>query len=629
MSRREPHFVSRYFLKMMLSYCLVIVIGLGLVSVFTTSWVTARLTEKEARVDRELVLQVRDYSDEKYRTIQNIFAQLYMPLSYYGNNSIMDYLNPRKPAGADRKTKREVVYGFLQDICGSNRFISDAFIAEYGDREIYFFSNIPGRDNSLDYDFFGSGLPGGEVDNKTRFISNHIPEYINKSSVNNFEVLSYCIYLFDQNAIQFNKPLGYIVINVRADHFRDAVRTTDALNGILYVTDSDGTVLFDSSGGETGKPFNGKPYGITNLDDAKSNGDYVINTQTSEKTGYRFINMVSQDVIKQEAGSIRRSLYGILLACVVLALIISFISARLFSRRINQLVQKMRMMDVGEFSVTTDVKSNDEIGYLEQSFNNMITRLDKHIQTAYVYQLESKTAELKALQAQINPHFLFNTLESIRFNALEHQDADTAKMIHLLGNLFRWNIQSGDLFVELRQEINYAETFIELQKLRYADAFDFTTDVPQQLMTLGVPKFILQPLVENAIKHGQKGVSSGGIISISARLGEEIRESEEWRVESGEKKSGTLELTVEDNGHGMDEETVRRITARLGQPETEEDDHYSIGLSNVHQRIRILFGEPYGLTIRSEPGVRTIIRILMPARSKEELEAYVQSNHRG
>ena len=629
MSRREPHFVSRYFLKMMLSYCLVIVIGLGLVSVFTTSWVTARLTEKEARVDRELVLQVRDYSDEKYRTIQNIFAQLYMPLSYYGNNSIMDYLNPRKPAGADRKTKREVVYGFLQDICGSNRFISDAFIAEYGDREIYFFSNIPGRDNSLDYDFFGSGLPGGEVDNKTRFISNHIPEYINKSSVNNFEVLSYCIYLFDQNAIQFNKPLGYIVINVRADHFRDAVRTTDALNGILYVTDSDGTVLFDSSGGETGKPFNGKPYGITNLDDAKSNGDYVINTQTSEKTGYRFINIVSQDVIKQEAGSIRRSLYGILLACVVLALIISFISARLFSRRINQLVQKMRMMDVGEFSVTTDVKSNDEIGYLEQSFNNMITRLDKHIQTAYVYQLESKTAELKALQAQINPHFLFNTLESIRFNALEHQDADTAKMIHLLGNLFRWNIQSGDLFVELRQEINYAETFIELQKLRYADAFDFTTDVPQKLMTLGVPKFILQPLVENAIKHGQKGVSSGGIISISARLGEEIRESEEWRVESGEKKSGTLELTVEDNGHGMDEETVRRITARLGQPETEEDDHYSIGLSNVHQRIRILFGEPYGLTIRSEPGVRTIIRILMPARSKEELEAYVQSNHRG
>jgi len=642
MSRREPHFVSRYFLKMMLSYCLVIVVGLGLVSVFTTSWVTARLTEKESRVDRELVLQARDYSDEKYRTIQNIFAQLYMPLSYYGNNSVMDYLNPRKPAGADKKTKREVISGYLQDICGSNSFISDAFIADYGDREVYFFSNIPGRDNSLDYDFFSQGLPGGDVDNRTRFVSNYIPEYINKSSVNNFEVLSYCIYLFDQNAIRFNKPLGYIVINVRADHFRNAIRTTDGLNGTLFVTDRDGTLLFDSSGGETGKPFDGKPYGITDFDDIQSSADYVINTQTSEKTGYRFINVVEQDVIRREAGAIRRSLYGILLACVALALIISFVSARLFSRRINQLVQKMRVMDVGEFNVTTDVKSNDEIGYLEQSFNSMVTRLDKHIQTAYVYQLESKTAELKALQAQINPHFLFNTLESIRFNALEHQDADTAKMIHLLGNLFRWNIQSGGLFVELRQEINYAETFIELQKLRYADAFDFITDVPQKLLMLGVPKFILQPLVENAIKHGQKGVSSGGIITISARLGENGEKNSEFRIQNSElqeensaftEENGireeTLEILVEDNGHGMDEETVRRITERLGQPETEEGDHYSIGLSNVHQRIRILFGEPYGLTIRSEPGVRTTIRILMPARSKEELEAYVQSNHRG
>ena len=642
MSRREPHFVSRYFQKMMLSYCLVIVVGLGLVSVFTNSWVTARLTEKESRVDRELVLQVRDYSDDRYGTIQNIFAQLYMPLSYYGNSSITDYLNPRKQAGQDRKAKQDVISGYLQDVCSSNSFISDIFIADYGEEEVFFFSNIPGRDNSLDYDFFGRGLPGGEVNNKIRIVSNHIPEYINKNSVNNFEVLSYCIYLFDQNAIRFDRPLGYIVINVRADHFRNAIRTMDALNGTLFVTDRNGITLFDSSGGETGKPFDGEPYGIPESDSAQPSGDYLINTQTSEKTGYRFIDVVSRDVIRKEAGSIRRSLYGILLACVVLALIISFVSARLFSRRINQLVQKMRVMDVGEFNITTEVKSNDEIGYLEQSFNSMIARLDKHIQTAYVYQLESKTAELKALQAQINPHFLFNTLESIRFNALEHQDPDTAKMIHLLGNLFRWNIQSRDLFVELRQEINYAETFIELQKLRYADAFDFITDVPQKLLTLGVPRFILQPLVENAIKHGQKGVSSGGIISVSARVEKCAEDHSEFGIRNSEfqeensafsEGSGVwenmLEITVEDNGHGMDEETVRRITERLGQPETEEDDHYSIGLSNVHQRIRILFGEPCGLTIRSEPGVRTSVRILMPARSKEELEAYVQSNHRG
>ena len=613
MAWHEPRFQSRYFLKMMLSYCLVIIIGLVLVSVFTTSWVTAQLIEKESRVDREIVLQVRDYSNEKYRTIQDIFARLYMPMSYYGNNSIMDYLSPKKPAARDRKTKGEVISGYLQDVCNSNRFIYDIFIADYGDRELYFFSNVPGRDTSLDYDFFGRGLPGGEVDNRTRFVPNHIPEYINQNSVNKDEVLSYCIYLFDRNAIRFNKPLGYIVVNVRADHFAEAIRTPDGLNGTLYVVDRNGITLFDSSGENTGKPFDGTEYGMRDLEDTEANGGYVINARRSDRTGYRFLNVVSREVISREAGTIRRGLYGVLAACVVLALVISFVSARMFSRRINLLVRKMRRMDVGEFSVTTDVKGKDEIGYLEESFNSMIVRLDEHIRTAYIYELESKNAELKALQAQINPHFLFNTLESIRFNALEHQDADTAKMIHLLGNLFRWNIQSADLFVELRQEINYAGTFIELQKLRYADAFEFKEDVPQKLLALGVPKFILQPLVENAIKHGQRGVSSGGIISISAR----------------EEPAGILVINVEDNGHGMDEETVQRVVARLDQSGTEEDDHYSIGLSNVHQRIRLLFGEDYGLRIESSPGVKTVVSIRMPARGKEELKAYVQSNHRG
>ena len=612
--RRKPHFVSRYFLKMMLSYCLVIVIGLGLVTVFTNSWVTNRLTENESRIDREIVLQARDYSDDRYRTIQNIFAQLYMPVSYYDNYSIVDYLTPRKPETMNREAKRKAVSGFLQDICSFNTFIADIFIVDYSDREVFFFSRTPGRDTSLDYDFFSSGLPGGGVDNRTRILSNHIPEYINKSSVNNFEVISWCIYLFDlKNAIRFTDPLGYIVVNVRADHFKEAVRTAEGLKGTLFVVDRDGTTLYDSSGGETGKPFNGELYGIDSPDRAESNKNYVINMQTSDRTGYRFINVVSRDVIRQEAGSIRRSLYGILAACVALALIISFVSAQLFSRRINRLVQKMRRVDLGDLNVTADVRSNDEIGYLEKSFNSMITRLDNHIRTSYVYQLESKTAELKALQAQINPHFLFNTLESIRFNALEHQDPDTAKMIHLLGNLFRRSIQSADLFSELRQEIDYAGSFIELQKLRYADAFEFVTDVPPKLLNLGVPKFIIQPLVENAIKHGQKGVSSGGIISITAR----------------EEPEGTLVITVRDNGHGMDEETIRQVRERLGQPETEGDDHYSIGLSNVHQRIRILFGEPYGLTIESRPGAGTAVSIVMPARRKEELENYVQGNHRG
>ena len=609
----KTRYVSHYFIKMMLSYCLVIVIGLGLVSAFTTSWVVGTLTEKESRIDREIVRQVQTYSDGKYRTIQSIFSQLYMPLSYRGNDSIMDYLNPRKSQSRDEKTRGEVISGYLRDVCSTNAFISDIFIVDYGARDVYFFSNVAGRDTSLDFIFYDQGLLGNDVDNTIRTIPNHIPKYINASSVNNYQVISYGIYLFDVNAVRFNNPLGYIVVNVRADHFRDAYQNSDGLNGTLYVLDEDGLTLFDSSGKLDGQPFDAARYDIESLEDSGSNGRYVINSLASERTGYRFMNIVSREVIQREAGSMRRRLYGIFGLCMVVALAISLLSATLFSRRIERLVKNMQALELGEFNEYGPVRANDEIGYLEQSFSNMVQRLDKYIQTAYVYELKSKTAELKALQAQINPHFLFNTLESIRMNALMNHDDQTAKMIHILGNLLRWNIKTRGMFATLREEIDYAGAFVELQKMRYPDAFEVTQDVPQRLLDLGVPRLILQPLVENAIKHGQKGVSSGGVISIRA-------------VEAPE---GQLNIAVEDNGHGMDAETVRRIVGRLNEPEGETPDEYSIGLSNVHQRIRILFGAPYGLTIESEPGVKTVVSIAMPARSREELEAYVQSNHRG
>lgn len=612
-SGREPRFVSRYFIKMTLSYCLVIFVGLGLVSLFTTSWVVRALTEKELRVDSEMVQQVLAYSDAKFKTIQNVFAQLYMPKSYYDNYSIADYLNPRRLAVMGRKTKREVISGYLQDTCAANDFISDIFIVDYGDRDIYFFSSVAGRDTSLDYDFHEHPVPGGDVDNHIRIIPNHIPEYINASSVNNYSVISYCIYLFDVNAVRFNRPLGYIVVNVWADHFKQAYKSAESLNGTLLVVDRNGMTLFDSSGDGAGKPFDGAPYGIDDFRSAASNGEYVITAQESEKTGYWVMNIVSRDVIRRELGAMRRSLYGVLLACVLLALVISLVSAMLFSGRIKRLVLRMQALERGEFKTYPEPRSNDEIGYLERSFNRMTSRLEKHIQTAYVYQLKSKTAELKALQAQINPHFLFNTLESIRINALMNRDEQTARMIHLLGNLFRWNIKTPGMFVTLRQEMEYADAFIELELIRYADAFEVATEVPQKLLQLGVPKFILQPVVENAIKHGQMGVVEGGLITIEARVDEDAR----------------LVISVSDNGRGMDADALCRIRAGLDDPGAEAEDSYGIGLSNVHQRLRILFGEPYGLSVDSEPGVRTAVMMTMPAMRKEEMEAYVQSDHRG
>lgn len=610
MSRRESFFTNRFFVKMMLTYCLVIFLGLGLDSYFTASWMTNTLTDKESQIDREIVQQVRAYSDEEYKAVQKIFARLYMPLSYYSNRSIMEYINPRKLAALNRDAKNGVISSYLQDTCNANEFISDIFIVDYGDRAVFFSSSVAGRDVSIDYDFFdGYSFGDGIVNNKVKVLPNHIPDYISSSSVNKHPVISFGIYLFDQNALRFDTPLGLIVINVWADYFKAAYRSDGSLNGTVYALNSDGLTLFDSSGAYTGKPFPYERYSMSGADDAESNDSYIINRQHSDLTGFSFLNIVDRRVIGEQVGAMRRSIYGVIVTCVILTLFISILAAALFSRRIRILIHNMQDIEQGKFDTRIAVRSNDEIGYLEHSFNVMSMKLEEYIKNVYIFQLKTKSAELKALQSQINPHFLFNTLESIRMNALINKDAKTAKMIHILGSMFRWNIKTKGMLVDLQEELDYAASYIELQKLRYDDAFDLVLDISPDALYLGVPKLILQPLVENAISHGLSGMTADGVIKITAAL-------------SGD---AVLTLTVSDNGRGMDEDMISRVTTGLDRPEAESADQYSIGLSNVHQRIRILFGDKYGLSVKGQKSKGATVEIRMPAMSKEELSRHVQS----
>jgi two-component system sensor histidine kinase YesM len=264
----------------------------------------------------------------------------------------------------------------------------------------------------------------------------------------------------------------------------------------------------------------------------------------------------------------------------------------------------MQEIEKGNLDTRTLVRSNDEVGYLEQSLNTMCERLDDYIDNVYVYEIKTKTAELRALQAQIDPHFLFNTLESIRVTAQLSGAAHAAKMIHILGNLFRWNIQIHGMFVDLKEEVDYVSSYIDLEKLRYDNFFQVDVDIGQDALSYGVPKLILQPLVENAIQHGVKEV--GGLIGIKGYL-----------------SGGDLNIEVSDNGKGIDEDTIAAIISGL-----DKDKNESIALSNIHQRISMLFGPGYGLSINSELGKGAVINIKLPAFSKEEMGKYVQSTNR-
>jgi two-component system sensor histidine kinase YesM len=243
----------------------------------------------------------------------------------------------------------------------------------------------------------------------------------------------------------------------------------------------------------------------------------------------------------------------------------------------------------------------------------MAEKIGELINTIYKEKLLKQKAEYrtlqfeyKALQAQINPHFLYNTLESIHSLAKLRGDDQISEMIYLLGKLLRESISKKGDIIDLQEEVEFIRNYLSIHKIIYGPKIEVNYHFDDSLMSFKVPKFILQPLVENSIKHGIEEKPGKGIVTIGC-----------WE------KDDDLYLEVSDNGVGIDEETKKHLLNPLEdskQKQKQKDKHTNVGIISVHKRIQILYGEEYGLSIMSEINQGTSIRIRLPIITEEGSE---------
>jgi len=285
-----------------------------------------------------------------------------------------------------------------------------------------------------------------------------------------------------------------------------------------------------------------------------------------------------------------------LVVFVVLGLITSFISQGI-TRPVHQLQEVMRSVETGEFKEAGELKATDEIRELAREYDLMVSRI-RDLMSANVREQEQKRkSDLRALQAQINPHFLYNTLDSIVWMAEMGKSPEVVKMTAALSRLFRTSISRGRDLIRLRDELDHVRNYLTIQKMRYEDKFHYSIDVDDSLLDLTVLKIILQPLVENAIYHGVRGASYTGMIEIGGGIEDDL-----------------LRLWVRDNGVGMDGAELEALLRHLSGPgdESTDSDPQGLGVRNVHERIRLYFGPEYGLEILSEPENGTTINCRLP-----------------
>ncbi len=396
------------------------------------------------------------------------------------------------------------------------------------------------------------------------------------------------------NSIKTMRPLGYLIVQISERKF------SKLLNGLSFVKDGNifivnqyGVIVSGNSPEFLNQQLDQEYQGaLGNKSDRAfeiiSNGsreEYVVGQKLDNRT-WNLITVIPVLSYQSTLVELRRYFALIFAIAATVAVVVSTLNTLTFSRPIKSLLKTMQKFGEGDFNVISNVKSSDEIGLLSQNFNRMAYNINDLIDKVYTETMLKQEAELKSLRMQINPHFLYNTLETINWLSREKGVDEVGALAKSLGDMMHYTINGSD-FTTIENEVTNINNYLMIQRIRYGDRISFVVGMPEELYHYKLPKLILQPLIENSIIHGLENREEGGLLVVQGMV-----------------KSKMLLLSVSDNGVGMSQEKINTILSK------DSDD--SIGMRNVDQRLRLYFGTDRGLKIQSIINVGTQVMMEIP-----------------
>lgn len=459
-------------------------------------------------------------------------------------------------------------------------------------------SQLPYSKNLIqDYDFLGEDVIKRALlaPRELHVSLPHKESYYQRSEET---VITFCRVLLDMNDLPIREtPVGVLLIDVPYGFLKDAFSKFDwSALGVLNVCDDSGTVIFSSNGMAIGEEAPEDIKQLIGKSQTREQGQDIFLSQTIDKVHWNVIYRMNTGALLKDVHALQRFAALMIAISAIGALVMAMLFSRLMTKPIQQLLKQMKRVTTGDLSARIESARTDEIGELQQGFNQMVVDLNTYIEKSFLARLKQQEAEMNELKMQIHPHFMYNTLEVIRMSALEKNDTITADMIKSLAKLLKYIISELKDMVPLKYEIEMVRDYITLVSLRYGD-IRMETQVEPDLYECLVPKLCLQPLIENAVQHGLRP-KGGGKICLNAQS-----------------DGQTLTCTILDDGVGMDEAHQKRLADLLVSDaigEKTEHGWNSIGLKNVNDRAKLAFGEAYGLRIDSLPGIGTAVTLTLP-----------------
>jgi len=397
------------------------------------------------------------------------------------------------------------------------------------------------------------------------------------------------------------RKLGSIIIRINENLFSDVYRNIDLGEGTeIFIVNSEGIVVSTRNNRIT---FNKKYPKAELIQRIKANADGSVETfeleineernltayAPIEDADWYIVSTIPFSYLNRETGQIAKDIMGVSLIIFLLAVFLSYIFTRSISDPLNNLVEAMNQVEEGNLEVQIDDQAQDELAAASSNFNQMVVELKELVEDVKENEKQKNDLEFKALQAQINPHFLSNILNTARLLA-DMQNADNLEnFLSSVINLLHLSMNNKKDFISVEKEVEYLKSYLNIQQFRLHNKFEAKFEIEDNLMNYRIPRFLLQPVVENSIIHGISGKSGQGLLEIK-----------------GFTQNEQVIFTITDDGIGMTEQEIKNL---LSKNKMNKGQFSGIGINNVKERIKLYFGRDYGIEIESLKGYFTTVKM--------------------
>ncbi len=595
---------NNLFMKIILFFSVITII-----TIITFSYLMFR-SMSDAAVRRQLDVQkgaiesVSNYIGGKYESVQRMMRDIYRDgelaanTSYFMEHPYQDYIKYRLDRFYNESGSTTDTVQYFKNQIEDDRDIVSLMLYSADLQQLYAYNSI-NQFKIIPTNASRSFVPDAMYLKEDANVS--LSNIWIRKAVDLPDVPMYSVRV-PMNNKQSLRNMGQLLVYFDTEKVQTSLsRFEDELKGSILVLSGEGDVIFDTSGLYYGKKFPYLEQINSTYDDDVLGEETVITKLTQSQGGFTVLSAVPKRELAKTYRGLRNTIVTISSICILFAIVIPSLFISNFARRTYGIVRFTRRVRNGDMTARIADERDDELGLISKSFNSMLDELNLYIDRVYKAEIKQKHTELSALEARVNPHFLYNTLEVIRMRAISQGAGDVAEMIYSLSVLFKGYVRQKARYT-LKDELEACRMYLELFRIRYKDRFAYDIRCDKDLENKIVQKMILQPVIENYILYGvMPNRNDNRIIIDIDRTAEE----------------GGLRAVVSDNGRGIAPDRLAQVRQGLLDPKMNSE---SFGLGSIHERLTLLYGNSYGVAVQSEEGNGTTVTVCFPDVGEGEPE---------